>query len=174
MRVTLIKDDNLVGVDREFREVDLSGLDEKIHAVQWNNGMGEIEYNGKAANEKFEDFSEYQQYVDAWTAAALPPPSIEELRTFKVFTDFFPEALVRISTIVPGWDDLVLLKLVDSLWDTHLVVNATPAQSKARDIYLYVRDTVPARLALIPNETALEAINAKAAEPFGQGFPWPT
>ncbi len=33
MRVTIIADDGVVGVDGEFRDVDLSALDPDIHAV---------------------------------------------------------------------------------------------------------------------------------------------
>ena len=77
MRVTIISDENRVGVDGEFRVVDLTGLDMTIHAVQWDSVLreGHIEYRrpDPPPNKKITDFSPYQVFVDRWKAAAPPP-----------------------------------------------------------------------------------------------------
>ena len=74
MRVTIIADDGKVGVDRVFRSVDLSTLDPNIHAVQWDGATGHIEFKDRSPNKMIDDFSAFQPFVAAWTAAAPPPP----------------------------------------------------------------------------------------------------
>jgi hypothetical protein len=45
--------------------------------VQWFGTVGEVEFktdyiaNTRKANERIDDFTPYQKFVDAWTAAAL-------------------------------------------------------------------------------------------------------
>ena len=82
MRVTIIASESRVGVDGEFRVVDLTGLAMTIHAVQWDSVLreGEIEYRrpDPPGNEKITDFSRFQVFVDRWTAAAPPPPLPDE------------------------------------------------------------------------------------------------
>ena len=76
MRVTIIPSDGVVGVDREFRRVDMTGIDPAIHAVQFDTltNKGEIEYNDKP-NEPITSIAAFQFLRDRWTAAApLPPP----------------------------------------------------------------------------------------------------
>jgi hypothetical protein len=47
-----------------------------IHVVQWYGTVGEVEFktdyiaNTRKHNERFDDFTPYQKFVDAWTAAA--------------------------------------------------------------------------------------------------------
>jgi hypothetical protein len=48
MRVTIIRDDGVVGVAGIFRQVDLSALPVGIRAVQWNGSSGHIEYDDAA------------------------------------------------------------------------------------------------------------------------------
>ena len=76
MRVTIINDDGVVGVDGEFRSIDLTTLDPDIHAVQWDSvaGAGEIEWRNPPRNEAIGDFTQFQPFRDAWTAAAPAPP----------------------------------------------------------------------------------------------------
>ncbi len=74
MRVTIIADDGVVGVDGEFRSIGLGALDPNIHAVQWDGAAGEIEWNNPRRNEAISDFAPFQSFVDAWIAATPPPP----------------------------------------------------------------------------------------------------
>lgn len=78
MRLTIVADDNAVGVDGEFLSpLDLAQLDPNIHAVQWYGEYGEVEFrtrfeNGKPftpQNEYITDISPYQFALDAWTQA---------------------------------------------------------------------------------------------------------
>lgn len=69
MRVTIIRDDSVVGVDGVFRRVDLSALTANIRAVQWNGTSGHIEYHD-TANTLLTNITEFQSFVDSWKAAA--------------------------------------------------------------------------------------------------------
>lgn len=79
MIVTIVRDDNVVIVDREAHTVDCSSLPADFHALQWDGQRGEIEYRAlrcehcgvrsKKGNEIISDLSQYQLYVDAWHAA---------------------------------------------------------------------------------------------------------
>jgi NAD-dependent SIR2 family protein deacetylase len=79
MRLTIVKDDNLVQVDGEGHTVDCSALPEDFHALQWDGAAGEVEYKptrcdhcgarSKKANEFIRDVELYQPYVNAWQLA---------------------------------------------------------------------------------------------------------
>lgn len=79
MRVTIVKDDNIVIVDGEACAVDCSQLPTNFHALQWSGEHGEVEYasvrcnhcggRSKKANEVVFDLAPYQPYVDAWQLA---------------------------------------------------------------------------------------------------------
>lgn len=76
MRLTIIKSDNVVGVDGEFLTVDCSALPVNFHALQWEGpengvgGEGEAEWSGdpKPANTAVVDLGEYYSCVEAWRA----------------------------------------------------------------------------------------------------------
>lgn len=86
MRLTIIRDDGIVGVDGVFREVDLSSLDANIHAVQWDGAMGHVEYKEPKSEEPISSYkARFAAFVDLWKAAAppveiTPPPTAIELR----------------------------------------------------------------------------------------------
>lgn len=70
MLVTIIPSDNLVTVDGDVRSIDCSSVVAEIHAVQWYETSGEVEYvKGQninpRANDTIDDFSPYQPFVDA-------------------------------------------------------------------------------------------------------------
>ena len=77
MIVTIVPSDGTVLVDGVARQIDMTGIDPAIHAVQWNGAAGgEIEYtraDGRR-NEQITDISPFQGFIDRWTAAAPPPP----------------------------------------------------------------------------------------------------
>jgi hypothetical protein len=76
MRVTIIADDGIILVEGQPEKVDLSTLNEEIHAVQWYGTVGEVEYktdyveNTRKPNERISDFSPYQKFVDLWMVEA--------------------------------------------------------------------------------------------------------
>ncbi len=172
-RITIVPDDNRVIVDGEARNVSMAGMNPTIHAVQWFGAIGEIEYNDGRAHEQIFSLASFQVFVDRWTNAETPPPTLDELKTAKK-AEFATEGVKRIAAQVPDWDSLETIKTVSGLWVSHLATNATPAQLKAKDIYLYVRDAVPPKIAAITTEADLAAIDPTAADPFGDGTPWPT
>lgn len=80
MRVTIIADDNMVIVEEQVAlVVDLTGLDEDIHAVQWYGTVGEIEFkyhpikDRREPNLRFDDFAPFQVFVDRWMIEAQKP-----------------------------------------------------------------------------------------------------
>lgn len=69
-RLTIIKVDNVVGIDGNFSTIDCSSLPENFHALQWNQNtsIGEVEWNGnpRPPNTIITDLNDYQFLVDAW------------------------------------------------------------------------------------------------------------
>lgn len=74
MRITIVRDDNMVGVDGIFRRVDLSAMPKGIRAVQWNGLSGHIEYDD-ASNMPLQNISDFQGFINRWEAAAPQPPA---------------------------------------------------------------------------------------------------
>ena len=73
IRLTIIKVNNLVGIDGVFSKIGCSSLPENFHALQWDetNSYGEIEWNGnpRPENTVITELGEYQTFVDAWKQA---------------------------------------------------------------------------------------------------------
>jgi hypothetical protein len=78
MRLTIVVPDSNVGVDGEFKEIDLSSMDANIHAVQWNEARGHIEYNDGTPNEQITDINQFSGIVDQWYSIT---PDVEEPET---------------------------------------------------------------------------------------------
>lgn len=75
MRVTVIKDDNIIGVDGEFRPVTVTGMPEGVRVIQWDGEKGEMEYYDNATpNSRIDTIDAIQSFIDLWNAAAPPPP----------------------------------------------------------------------------------------------------
>lgn len=76
MRFTLVTKDNVVVIDGKLKKIDLSSLDQSIHAVQWDNDSGWIEYQetpeGKPQNEKITSLDQFQEYIDLWNTTPSP------------------------------------------------------------------------------------------------------
>lgn len=81
MRVTIVKDDNVVTVDGEGHRVDCSSLPASFHALRWDGASGELEHRmtvcehcgtrSKKPNEHITDLAPYQHLLDAWRAAKV-------------------------------------------------------------------------------------------------------
>ena len=66
MKITIIPSDNTIGIDGDFLlsiQQDISWIPENIHAVQWYNTWGEVEYTDGSPNERIEELGIYQQAV---------------------------------------------------------------------------------------------------------------
>jgi hypothetical protein len=72
MKISIIPSDKTVVVDgRGFKISDVSFIDPSIHAIQWKDTKGHIEFvedeNGlKPLNQSIDDFSPYQPAFDQW------------------------------------------------------------------------------------------------------------
>ena len=57
-------------IDGEYQKVDCSDLPVDFHALQWNNGSGEVEWKGspKPENTKITSLDPYQKYITRWNA----------------------------------------------------------------------------------------------------------
>lgn len=173
-KISIIREDNICIIDGEARAISMAGVPENVHAIQWYYGVGHIEHNDGRNHTFIDGLSILQPLIDRWEAAAPPAPTLAALKEMKVFA-FRREAVRRIAQQVPDWDTLDTIKTVAGLWASHLAANATASQRVAKNIYLYVRDTVPGRVAAALDEAELDAIDSTAADPFGDGTaPWPT
>ena len=66
MRVTIVPSDKLISVDGKGLldiKQDLSWIPPNIHAVQWYNIWGEIEYNDGTQNQKIEELGIFEQAI---------------------------------------------------------------------------------------------------------------
>jgi len=69
MHLTIIKEDNMVYVDKMAKNVDCSDLPEDFHALQWNGKSGWVEFvDNYKSPENINDITAYQQYIDKWNS----------------------------------------------------------------------------------------------------------
>jgi hypothetical protein len=72
MRLTIIPSDGSIYVDgRGYTNLDLTWIPEidgkKVHAVQWEDGQGEVEFVGHDQNLKIIDLGVFKQAIDIWS-----------------------------------------------------------------------------------------------------------
>jgi hypothetical protein len=73
MKVTIIKDDGVVGVDGVFKKITVSDLPTGVRVVQWDSvlGTGHVEYyDDNTPNSPLSSIAAYQIYIDDYN---LPP-----------------------------------------------------------------------------------------------------
>lgn len=84
MKVTIVRPDNTIIVDGVARTVDCSVLPSAHRVIQWLGESGWIEFEqtpgtDHLANMPLASFEAYQEFVDAWEDAGLPPvPTLPE------------------------------------------------------------------------------------------------
>jgi hypothetical protein len=76
MRLIIIPEDGFVSIDGEgFMGLDLSFLDESIHAIQWYGTDGEVERKNPRgriiSNEIITSVTPYQLAIDKWNIAKV-------------------------------------------------------------------------------------------------------
>lgn len=108
----------------------------------------------------------------ATTVVSNHVPALKRERN-SVRTEFINEGLVRISSQVPDWNTIEAIKTVAGIWPA-ISSSASPAMLLAKDIYIYIRNTVPSKLAAVITKVELDAIDPTTTDPFGDGTPWPT
>jgi hypothetical protein len=79
MRVSIITEDNMLGIDGVFRLVDLSPLQtQEIRAVQWDGEEGIMELND-GANFPITRLDNFQAFINAWYALT-PVPTHDDMK----------------------------------------------------------------------------------------------
>lgn len=66
MRLTIVPEDRTLGIDGEFLlkvQQNLDWIPQNVHAVQWYDTWGEVEFNGPEPNERIEELGIYQQAI---------------------------------------------------------------------------------------------------------------
>ena len=81
-RITIVPSDGIMGIDGDFKKIDLSNIDSNIHAVQWNGISGLVEHVDKSRQRVLENMDEFQEFIDLWNAVPIPPiptpPTLKE------------------------------------------------------------------------------------------------
>lgn len=72
-RITIIPSDNVLLVDGEARIINMTGIDPKIHAVQWFNTIGEIEFNDRTPHQEITSITPFQSFIQLWIDAVPTP-----------------------------------------------------------------------------------------------------
>ena len=79
-RITIIVNDKTVSIDGLAKVLPNLVIDSDIHAVQWYENYGEIEFvstrDGKPHNEIFEDISRFQDIIDMWESTEIQVPAL--------------------------------------------------------------------------------------------------
>ena len=65
MKITIVKDDNLVMVDGIGLQFPFE-IDANIWSIQWQDNEGEIEYVDETPNLSINDFTGFQYLIDAY------------------------------------------------------------------------------------------------------------
>ena len=172
MKVAIIKSGNRVNVGGVSRTVDLSTLSATIRAVHWDGTIGHVEYNDGTEEEILDDFDDYQVYLDAWVAAEPPPPTLSELKAIKR-QEFKTEAVTRMAAQVSAWNSFERIEFLLSIVNMLDTAAMTTEQTLAKDILLYAKNTAIPKVNATADQATLDTIDPTAADPFGDGTPWP-
>ena len=109
--------------------------------------------------------------VDA-NVAAMTAESVsgqhERLKTL-----FLKEGVKRIAVEIPDLDTADAVKAYAASWAANPPPSPTAAQTKGKNIYLYVKNTAIPKVNGISNPSTLEAIDVTVNDPFGDGTVWP-
>lgn len=90
MRITIIPSDKAIGIDGHFylnMKEDLSWIPSDVHAVQWYDTWGEIEYidaDFNVRNEKIEELGIYEQAIQCYADAGKREEDEERQRLEEV------------------------------------------------------------------------------------------
>ena len=112
-----------------------------------------------------------------WNGVNFDPPPLQSINDLRaaIEAEFIAESVKRAAAHVEDWDTLDNIKAMTGLLSSAAISSmATPAQIKARDIYLYARDTASAKLAALTTRTELNAVAPARVDPFRDSITWPT
>lgn len=69
MKLTIILSDKVIGIDGVFlncNQEDIDWIPSNIHAVQWYDTWGEVEYIGETPNERIEELGIYEKAIEVY------------------------------------------------------------------------------------------------------------
>ncbi len=108
MKVTIITDDKTIIIDGVALQIDYE-YDESVHAIQWNENTGIVEYKDKP-QKKFKDISLIQPYIDVYNiekASRFTPDELseQEKQSFNSYVDYelnkiYKQAIPEILTFL--------------------------------------------------------------------------
>lgn len=77
MRITIVPEDRTVIVDGIRHTVDCSSIDSSIHAVQWYEDYGDVEFKiidgAFSPNQQINTMDDYQKVLDLWNVENRKP-----------------------------------------------------------------------------------------------------
>ena len=121
MRVTIIRDDGVVGIDGVFKKRSMSELPEGVRAVQWDGSSGHIEHDDMT-NTELTDISGFQAFIDAWNVPdPLPIMPAPDPRLSMAVTRFQAKAAMYnagiLDTVEAHFADPATGKIDKIAWD---------------------------------------------------------
>ena len=154
MKVSIIPSDKTIIVDGQALTFDYD-IDPTIHAIQWDEDSGEIEYNDGIANEQFTDSTLVDTLVSAYedeverleaeaqaTAQATAQAVIDEAEALEAAKTYADHRRARYDDELPMGDQFdAILKGFDQL---RLAGQDLPADlDGVIDIWLGIKSAIP-------------------------------
>ena len=133
MKLTIIPDGKIIGIDGTFyRDVqqDLSWIPSNVHAVQWSDSSGEIEYNDGTPNEIISDLGIYAQAQTDFNNEIQRISAAEEAAR-----DYWEELRAKRNQLLADTDYLALV-------DTTLSADMRTYRQALRDLPANTSDPV--------------------------------
>jgi hypothetical protein len=111
VRITIIREDNIIILDGRPITIDLSDMSSDIHAIQWYDDTGHIEYPGNP-NQTIQSVAPFQVWIDRGIEAsslednAIPiPPGIPTVVTMRQ---------ARLALLQFPYEDTNMLEVINS------------------------------------------------------------
>ncbi len=107
------------------------------------------------------------------TLSVLAPPLVLITSKAAKRGEFKVEALIRITAQVSAWNSFERIEFLLSIANMLDTASMDAAQTLAKDILLYTKNTAIPKVNAVTNLADLNAIDPTAADPFGDGTAWP-
>ena len=133
MRLTIVPEDRLIGIDGIFYQdiqQDLSWIPSNVYAVQWSDSSGEIEYNDGTPNEIISDLGIYAQAQTDFNNEIQRIEAAEEAAR-----DYWEELRAKRNQLLADTDYLALV-------DTTLSADMRTYRQALRDLPANTSDPV--------------------------------
>tara|TARA_B100002019_G_scaffold270079_1_gene263412 strand:- start:60 stop:488 length:429 start_codon:yes stop_codon:yes gene_type:complete len=133
MRLTIVPEDRLIGIDGIFYhdiQQDLSWIPSNVYAVQWSDSSGEIEYNDGTPNEIISDLGIYAQAQTDFNNEIQRISAAEEAAR-----DYWEELRAKRNQLLADTDYLALV-------DTTLSADMRTYRQALRDLPANTSDPV--------------------------------